>query len=566
MNVRGVSKALASLFVLALAVPLFGSARIVRLSYVDGNVQIDRNKAAGVERAILNMPVTEGTHLLSVGDDSRIEVEFENGSTMRVAGSSEILFRQLGSAENGAKQSVIEVVHGVAYFDVKLHDDDDYRVLFRDRDVEVRKSSHFRVQVDDQNVQVAVYHGEVELEGEAEQVMVKKDETLTLNENDTRYFLAKNVQPLDWDQFDKDRNDYRNTYAKSNAYGYSGVSYGSPYSYGLNDMAYYGEYAYYPGYGYLWRPYGYGVAWDPFSYGAWSYYPQFGWMYVSSYPWGWTPYRYGEWINVPGYGWCWNPNGYAGGGGGWYPVPRYRPPMPPGPNGHGPIPVPVVRPPQLGGGPTVSVGGGGLTGEREPGDAALRPNPAAGPKGRPSWFGRRSEGPQPNGAVGPAATTPVGPAATTPVTPAAGAGLTSQGGAVTPQGGAVTPVVPGVGQEPPQNVRLRPQPNRWTRGDEVKPPAPAQGAATPAHTPARPMGVPNPPMRPEPAPRATPPPSAPPASHEAPAPRSPQASSSGGGRGNGGGMGRGSGMSSGFARSSGGGSSHSSGNSGSSHH
>ena len=68
-----------------LAVPSFADsqARIVRLSQVDGDVQIDRNTGQGYEKAFLNLPVTQGTKLRT-GQDARAEIEFENGSTLRI--------------------------------------------------------------------------------------------------------------------------------------------------------------------------------------------------------------------------------------------------------------------------------------------------------------------------------------------------------------------------------------------------------------------------------------------------------------------------------------------------
>ena len=57
--------------------------RIIRLSYVDGQVQMDRATGQGLERAILNTPVTEGFRLVT-GHDGLAEVEFEDNTTVRV--------------------------------------------------------------------------------------------------------------------------------------------------------------------------------------------------------------------------------------------------------------------------------------------------------------------------------------------------------------------------------------------------------------------------------------------------------------------------------------------------
>ena len=34
---------------------------------------------------------------------------------------------------------------------------------------------------------------------------------------------------------------------------------------------------------------------------------EYGWTWVSDYPWGWAPFHYGRWIVLAGYGWCWVP-------------------------------------------------------------------------------------------------------------------------------------------------------------------------------------------------------------------------------------------------------------------
>ncbi len=84
----------------------------------------------------------------------------------------------------------------------------------------------------------------------------------------------------------------------------------------------------------MWQPFFTGVGWDPFMDGAWAFYPGFGYMWASAYPWGWLPYRYGNWAFVPGFGWMWQPGGWSS----WNAVPtyvgtaplRFHPPVRPG--------------------------------------------------------------------------------------------------------------------------------------------------------------------------------------------------------------------------------------------
>ncbi len=85
------------LFVLvALAVPSFADSqvRIVRLSDVEGNVQIDRNTGQGYEKAFLNLPITQGVKLRGNGE-GRAEIEFgHDGETAGRHCLSELQRRQ----------------------------------------------------------------------------------------------------------------------------------------------------------------------------------------------------------------------------------------------------------------------------------------------------------------------------------------------------------------------------------------------------------------------------------------------------------------------------------------
>src|ERR1700691_2857279 len=57
--------------------------RIVRLSDVQGLVQINKNAGLGFENAFVNLLIPQGTQLRT-RDNGRAEVEFEDGSTLRV--------------------------------------------------------------------------------------------------------------------------------------------------------------------------------------------------------------------------------------------------------------------------------------------------------------------------------------------------------------------------------------------------------------------------------------------------------------------------------------------------
>ena len=74
--------------------------RIVRLSDVQGSVQIDKNTGLGFENAFLNLPITQGTQLRT-RENGRAEIEFEDGSTLRLTPKTTVEFGTLGLTDGG---------------------------------------------------------------------------------------------------------------------------------------------------------------------------------------------------------------------------------------------------------------------------------------------------------------------------------------------------------------------------------------------------------------------------------------------------------------------------------
>jgi hypothetical protein len=302
-------------------------ARIVRISYVEGSVRLDSGQ--GYESATMNVPLTE-RDWLQTGSDGWSEVQFEDGSLVRLAPDTVIAFTQLARASSGATLTTIDLDQGEAEFKITQHNDGEFNVTVKKNTIALTRSSSFRVTSTNANpLEVAVLKGEVGVSDtdNGGEVAVKQNETFVLDPNDVaRYALDKGVDSDDLDQWSTQRDEALSTYASAGP-GYAQ----SPYQYGASDLNYYGQYYDVPGYGEVWQPNNVGLGWDPFSNGYWSYSPGFGYTWVSAYPWGWMPYRYGRWVFVNGRGWCWAPGGWSR----WYSRPRLVN-APPG--FHAPIP------------------------------------------------------------------------------------------------------------------------------------------------------------------------------------------------------------------------------------
>ncbi len=315
-------------------------ARIVRLSDVQGSVEIDKNTGLGFEKAFINLPITQGTKLRT-GDNGRAEIEFEDGSSMRLAPKTSVEFSALSNADSGAHLSQVNLTEGMAYVNWLAKNGDEFTLNFSREKVTLARPAHFRADTSTQVANLAVFKGDVEVTGPSGELKVEKKKTATFDVADNDKSNVENkIAEAALDDWDKEASSYHDQYAKNN-------NSSSPYGYGLSDLNYYGAYTNVPGYGLMWQPYFTGVGWDPFMDGAWGFYPGFGYMYASAYPWGWLPYRYGNWAFVPGFGWMWQPGAWNN----WLTVPRYTPSTSARVSALNPPPAGTVR--------TVAVGRGG---------------------------------------------------------------------------------------------------------------------------------------------------------------------------------------------------------------
>lgn len=292
--------ALAALFCGFFVLPAFANSdvRIVRVSEVEGSVELDRGTGEGFQKAFLNMPIVQGVRLRT-NSDARAEVEFEDGSTIRLTPKTILLFTDLSLRDSGGKVTGVDVQQGQVYFTLlKGGKDDEFTVTFDEEKATALRPAHFRIALEDISAELSVFRGDVHVDGPSGEVEVASKHTVTFDFLQDHYELAKNIPQDPYDTWDKQQNDYREHYAAVN-------SFASPYNYGAADLAYYGSFMNLAG-GSCWQPYFTGFGWDPFMDGAWMYYPGYGYSWVSAYPWGWLPYHSGSWMYANN-GWCWTP-------------------------------------------------------------------------------------------------------------------------------------------------------------------------------------------------------------------------------------------------------------------
>jgi hypothetical protein len=200
---------------------------------------------------------------------------------------------------------VINLVEGMAY--VNWLGKDEFALTFSNEKISIDHAAHFRLDASTEAASLAVFKGEVAVDGSAGKFMIEKKTTATFNAvDDDKYTLAGNITEAPLDSWDRDASAYHDQYARNNS------------SNNLSPYRIRGE-----RHELLWRVFECarlwddvaallyaGAGWDPFMDGAWSWYPGYGYMFASAYPWGWMPYHYGSWMMIPGNGWMWQPGGF----------------------------------------------------------------------------------------------------------------------------------------------------------------------------------------------------------------------------------------------------------------
>jgi hypothetical protein len=318
------------------------AARAVRLSSVDGQVQISQGSQMVTAQAVANTPLFEGT-LVATADDGRAEIQFEDGSVARLSPNSGLTLAVLrGQGGTGDAEVVLE--GGLGYFELQGGGQAGaIRVRFGDSVVTSSGFTVLRINLDNPPGVLAVFSGNAHLErGSALALDLHGGQSVTLNGADaSQYNLAESIEPDSWDAWNSDRDQVLTAEAAAQ----TGVAKGFANSNNpaWNDLDANGNWYNVPGEGYIWSPYeASGAGWDPYGNGSWMWTPRFGYIWASGYGWGYMPYQCGMWNYYDAFGWGWapglsgcNPWWYGGGYGGYY-GPNigavyggYRPPLRP---------------------------------------------------------------------------------------------------------------------------------------------------------------------------------------------------------------------------------------------
>ena len=281
----------------------YSYARVVRLSLVEGDVQITRSDEKGWEQAIANMPIEQG---FTIGtNNGRAEIEFESGATAYIAENTVLQFTEL-ALSNGGRITKLTLTQGTATFYARLASDDSFAILTPNVQVTIPRRAEVRLDVFKDGTSVSAPQGEADADSPAGTKTIEKGQTLGFSADaPDQVRTQRNPAPDDWDRWVDNHEGSINT-GTAHSLQYTSA----PFQYGMSDLSQYGGWNYYPGYGFGWQPWNLWIGWAPFNFGRWCFYPGLGWTWVSYEPWGWVPYHFGSWVFSPAFGWVWLPGLY----------------------------------------------------------------------------------------------------------------------------------------------------------------------------------------------------------------------------------------------------------------
>jgi hypothetical protein len=280
--------------------------RAVRLTYVQGSVTVTQSERAEPVPAQVNLPLLSGV-LLTTAEDGQAEVEFEDGSLVRLTPNSALDLESLKADEDGVAISHLRLVHGVAF--LELRSTMSYRYTFSagDDELEPTENSTVRVDFDAPPPVFSVLAGSIRIDGpEGLKADVRTGENLRPDVDDPgQYHRNFGIVEDSWNQWNQDMDDTEAQQAENSTPVRN--DYAGKQGYGWSDLDANGTWYDTDG-GPVWQPYAAEDAgFDPYGNGTWVGYASVGYVWASAYPWGWTPYRCGNWSYYHGFGWGWSP-------------------------------------------------------------------------------------------------------------------------------------------------------------------------------------------------------------------------------------------------------------------
>jgi hypothetical protein len=269
-----------------------------RISLVQGQVLIQTKDEGEWVEASVNFPIADGDRIMTERD-GRVELNFKNGTYVRVGETSQLDIIALGF-DQGKAFIHLNQLEGRIY--VNHHPiTEEISSLYLDLPYGVLSSyipSRFRIDLTSSEARISVLEGSVEFKSDGRPIQLTQGKTLVAREGGYAE-LGQLYGKDEWDRWNEVRDNellqrrYAQQYLPPDL---------EPYGYEMEGN---GRWVYTPEYQYVWVP-TVVVGWAPFQYGYWAWRRGI-YCWVPREPWGWVPFHYGRWVHMRSHGWAWVP-------------------------------------------------------------------------------------------------------------------------------------------------------------------------------------------------------------------------------------------------------------------
>ena len=274
-------------------------ARLARLSYLEGRVSFQAGNDVDWAAASINMALQPSDRVYT-GDNGRAEIEFDDGSVLRIAEKTDIEILSL-------KDNLIQVRILVGLATLTVGGSVNYEIDTPAAAFNTLRKGVYRFDVaENGDSDGIVRKGLLEAANNNFSQRAESGELIHVSPGDKgTHLLSRYDRRDDWDEWNDRRNADMNAY-ESRRYVPEFVTVG------VSDLDRYGRWETVAEYGPAWVPSYVDPYWSPYWDGRWCYRPFWGWTWVSYEPWGWLPYHYGRWHHHSSFGWCWLPGASFG--------------------------------------------------------------------------------------------------------------------------------------------------------------------------------------------------------------------------------------------------------------
>ena len=268
--------------------------QLTRISFIDGDVGYQRVPDEEWAAVSVNMPLEPGDRIYT-GRNGRVEIEFEEGSVLRLTENTDIEFLSLD--EDFVQ---IRMLLGVASITVEKNVA--FEIATPAAAFTAEKSGIYRFEVAENGRSDAIVRkGRLEAVNNNFTSDITSGDIISVHPDGTRPVVTAYNRRDAWDEWTDRRDADRKSTSAVRRYVPDSVSIG------VTELDRNGRWVYVTNYGWGWIPHSITSGWSPYSVGRWVYRARFGWTWISYETWGWLPYHYGRWYRDNRVGWVWIP-------------------------------------------------------------------------------------------------------------------------------------------------------------------------------------------------------------------------------------------------------------------